>query len=300
MSKEDQPALLVKVIATMQVSIALAFSAGLIATVNPCGFAMLPAYLSYFLGAKDQEVTRGLAARAAQGLLVGAIVTAGFVTVFGSVGLLIAAGLRGVIGVVPWLALGIGAGLLILGILVASGRHVGLSLPSALRPSSERGYRSVFVFGVAYATASLSCTLPAFLSVVGTSLTVGGLARLPVLFLFYAMGTAAVLFAVSISAALARGGVTGLIRRAIPWIERTAGVVLAVAGAYIVFYWTINLSDAGSDSSVRVPIRMLERLQSAIAGWLAGSGGAVAGIFVLAIAVAIWTWINWRRAGQTR
>ena len=30
--------------------LALAFSAGMIATVNPCGFAMLPAYLSYFLG----------------------------------------------------------------------------------------------------------------------------------------------------------------------------------------------------------------------------------------------------------
>ena len=30
--------------------LALAFAAGLVATVNPCGFAMLPAYLSYFMG----------------------------------------------------------------------------------------------------------------------------------------------------------------------------------------------------------------------------------------------------------
>ena len=28
----------------------LAFAAGLVATINPCGFAMLPAYLSFFLG----------------------------------------------------------------------------------------------------------------------------------------------------------------------------------------------------------------------------------------------------------
>ena len=34
----------------MDAPLALAFTAGMVATVNPCGFAMLPAYLSYFLG----------------------------------------------------------------------------------------------------------------------------------------------------------------------------------------------------------------------------------------------------------
>ena len=28
----------------------LAFSAGMVAAVNPCGFALLPAYLAYYLG----------------------------------------------------------------------------------------------------------------------------------------------------------------------------------------------------------------------------------------------------------
>ena len=28
----------------------VAFAAGMVSTINPCGFAMLPAYLSYFLG----------------------------------------------------------------------------------------------------------------------------------------------------------------------------------------------------------------------------------------------------------
>ena len=32
---------------------ALALTAGMVATVNPCGFAMLPAYLAYFVGAED-------------------------------------------------------------------------------------------------------------------------------------------------------------------------------------------------------------------------------------------------------
>ena len=33
--------------------LAIAFGAGMLATVNPCGFAMLPAYLGYFLGLED-------------------------------------------------------------------------------------------------------------------------------------------------------------------------------------------------------------------------------------------------------
>ena len=36
---------------------AYAFTTGMLATVNPCGFAMLPAYLSYFLG--DREPATG-------------------------------------------------------------------------------------------------------------------------------------------------------------------------------------------------------------------------------------------------
>ena len=32
---------------------ALAFAAGTVAAFNPCGFALLPAYLGWFLGAED-------------------------------------------------------------------------------------------------------------------------------------------------------------------------------------------------------------------------------------------------------
>ena len=43
----------------MDARLALAFSAGMVATVNPCGFALLPAYLSYFLGLEEAELRTG-------------------------------------------------------------------------------------------------------------------------------------------------------------------------------------------------------------------------------------------------
>ena len=60
----------------------LAFAAGLVATVNPCGFAMLPAYLSLFLTDPRDADRSGVRA----GLRVRLIVTVAFVATFAIVG----------------------------------------------------------------------------------------------------------------------------------------------------------------------------------------------------------------------
>ena len=64
--------------------LALAFASGMVATVNPCGFAMLPAYLGYFLGLEGQD--RDVQASVSRSLGVGLSVSAGFLVVFGLAG----------------------------------------------------------------------------------------------------------------------------------------------------------------------------------------------------------------------
>src|SRR5262249_41246559 len=70
-------------------SFGFAFSAGLIASLNPCAFAMLPAFAAYYLGIDDDRRRLSLPARAARGVAVGATMTAGFVVVFTTIGLLV-------------------------------------------------------------------------------------------------------------------------------------------------------------------------------------------------------------------
>ena len=53
---------------------ALAITAGMVATVNPCGFALLPAYLAAFVGLEDRPGRLGSVGRA---LAVSAVLTAG-------------------------------------------------------------------------------------------------------------------------------------------------------------------------------------------------------------------------------
>jgi hypothetical protein len=81
-----------------------AFSAGMVSSVNPCGFAMLPAYLGLFLGDPSGQEA-GLTSRIERASLVSAVVTAGFVFVFVVIGVPIGLGVRKLVDVFPWIGL---------------------------------------------------------------------------------------------------------------------------------------------------------------------------------------------------
>lgn len=191
----------------MSAAVALAFGAGLLATVNPCGFALLPSFLSFYLGADENTQTPGgLLARAWQGLTVGLVLSGAFSAVFIITGLVVTAGLRSVLDALPWVAFAVGVTLIVLGAAMVAGRRVSLLAASRLQPGVEQrtGYSRVAAFGVGYALASLSCTLAVFLVVVSQALTVSGVTQTLAVFGAYAAGSASVLLALSVSAALAR------------------------------------------------------------------------------------------------
>ncbi len=219
-----------------------AFGAGMAAAVNPCGFAMLPAYLGLYLGTSQAESSSGYAnQRMGQAYLVSLLVTAGFVLLFGVVGLLISAGARVLIGLFPWIALVIGVLLVGTGAWVLAGGGLYTSLGDRLaaqvgdvRQTNIRGY---FLFGITYATASLSCTLPIFLAVVGSSMAAGSFLGAVSQFVLYALGMGTVILLLTISITLFEGAMLGLLRRALPYMRRAGAVLLILAGAFIVYYW---------------------------------------------------------------
>jgi cytochrome c biogenesis protein CcdA len=43
------------------------FGAGMVSTVNPCGFSLLPAYLSLYLGGEDGDATSSRVCRGCPG-----------------------------------------------------------------------------------------------------------------------------------------------------------------------------------------------------------------------------------------
>src|SRR6266581_7883764 len=270
---------------TVPVSIALV--AGGLAVVNPCGFPLLPAFLSFYLGADEQQLPRA-ATRVLQGLLVGALVTAGFVGLFALVSLPVSFGVALVARAVPWAGLVTGALLAFAGLVVISGRRLPMPVHLQLPVHRERRLGAMLLFGVGYGAASLGCTLPLFLALVGASL--GG-AKLTA-FVAYGIGMAVVLMALSVLVALAREGATRLVRPALPYMTRIAGLLLLASGGYLFYYWArLRFGDTATvadDPIVSFGVRFSGQVRS----FADGRGStlvAIAGAIVaLALVSSIW------------
>ena len=219
-----------------------AFTAGVAAAFNPCGFAMLPGYMGLYLRTGDAERPQSALRQLGTALLVGLSVTAGFVLLFAAAGAIIGFGARSVVrGVLPYLGLGIGVVLIAVGAWLLSGGKLYTSL--AQRAAGNLGNPATanvggyFLFGVSYGVASLSCTLPIFLSVVGASFAAEGGGISVAQFVLYALGMGAVILSITLSIALFRGAMVSFVRRAMPYVEPVGTWLMIAAGAYIVFYW---------------------------------------------------------------
>jgi cytochrome c-type biogenesis protein len=271
----------------MEIPFALAFTAGLVATVNPCGFAMLPAYLSYYLGI-DGEVEAPAALDLGRALVVAAVVSAGFLTVFGLAGVLLTAGIQATIRALPWAAMVVGIGVTGLGVAMLGGVEPRIGLAKVGRIREGRRLRGVFVFGVSYAIASLSCTLPVFLVVVAGTIPQLGFVAGVATFLVYGLGMSTLLLLVTLALALGKRAIVGWLRRSSQHVNRIAGGVLVLAGLYIVVFWVSTL--AGDGTSPLAAVVWVERLSSVATNWVSRHATAI-GVATLTLVVgaaAMW------------
>jgi cytochrome c biogenesis protein CcdA len=220
-------------------------------------------------------------------LTIGAVVSAGFLLVFGLAGLLITAGFRFVIDLIPWLAIAVGIGVIGLGIALLLGYELTVGLPKAKRARSGDGYRSVFAFGVSYAVASLSCTLPVFLTVVATQVTRGTFVGGLVTFVAYGAGMSLVLVGVTIALAFGKQGLIARLRNGGRYISRISGTLLVLAGGYIVWFWGTSLASGADALGASGPFRFVEDLSQRAQNAIAASPNLVALILLGVIAAGI-------------
>ena len=216
-----------------------AFAAGMVASVNPCGFMLLPSYISYHLGTQEAGFYEQSAwRRAGKALVLGGVATSAFVVILTVVGGVISAGGQWLIRVFPYAGVAIGGVMAILGLwLLVTRRTLGIVAAGRVAITPQRNLRNVFLFGIAYAVGSLSCTLPIFLVVVGSSLASQNLLNAFAQFVGYALGMGTILVAVTVGAALFRETVSRWLRAALPYVHRVSALFLVGAGGYLVYYW---------------------------------------------------------------
>ncbi|MES2209356.1 MAG: cytochrome c biogenesis protein CcdA [Chloroflexota bacterium] len=228
-----------------------AFAAGMVAAVNPCGFVLLPTYLGVFVAERDGDEGSSAWRRLQRSVVVGSSLTAGFVLLFAVIGLLIGSVATVIVNILPWLGFAVGVGLVLLGGYRLAGGALYTALPDRLSARLSGGFSGglsggagrapkpggYFLFGIAYGTASLSCTLPIFLAVLGGSLAASDLAPALGRLVLYGLGMGTVIMVATLAVGLLKGATLRRLRGASRWVEPLGTAFLFVAGGYIVYYW---------------------------------------------------------------
>jgi len=276
--------------------LAIALGAGMLAAVNPCGFALLPAYLS-LLVIGDQPPGRATAVGRALVLTAG--MTLGFAAVFGVFGLAVAPVASSVQRYLPWFTIGLGILLAGLGAWLLTGRALpALALHRRGPATLTRSWRSMIAFGASYAIASLGCTIAPFLAVVVSSFRADSIWAGATLFLAYAGGMGLVVATAAVAVALARTSLVGRLRRAGASVPRVAGLLLVASGGYVAYYgwWEIRTLSGNltTDDPIINGAADIQRLLANTIDRLGLPG--IAALLALGLIIAGLTWALGRRS----
>ena len=285
--------------------VGLAFAAGLVAALNPCGFAMLPAYLALVVRG---DTTDRAAAAVGRALAATAAMTLGFIAVFGAFGVLTVSLASTVQKYAPFVTITIGVALVAVGLWLVTGRELSLGRANRLAASTSwvpsRGLGSMFGYGVGYAVASLSCTVGPFLAVTGAGISGTSVLGRVWIYLAYAAGFALIVGALAVAVALAGSTLIDRVRRILPYVNRFGGAVLILVGLYVGYYgyYEVRLFNAGGSPDDPV-IAAAGRIQGAAAGWVHQHGAWpwVALLAAIVVMALTWAWLSKRsRADRAR
>lgn len=248
-------------------TLTLAVAAGMLAAVNPCGFALLPAYLSVLVLGDDSP---GPARAVGRALALTAWMTVGFVAVFGVFGLVISPVAGQVQQYLPWFTTFFGALVALAGLWLLVGRELPrLQLGRGSGRAVTRTAPAMVGFGMSYAAASLTCSIAPFLALVVASFRSGSTGEGIALFVAYSAGMGLLVGIAAVAVALARRGVVASLRRTGKWVPRVSGLLLLLVGAYVAWYGAWELRVLGGGDPGDPVIEAAARLQRILADWVA-------------------------------
>jgi cytochrome c-type biogenesis protein len=260
----------------------LAFLRGMVASINPCGFVLLPTYLLYFLGVQAAEQTSDQRASMRRALVVGSAVSAGFVVVFLVVGVITETIDTWLLSNARYATVVIGTVFVVLGIAMLAGYRPRFATPHIDAGGRTRSVGSMFVYGVAYAVASLGCAMPLFLvTVFGTGRREGfaaGVANA----VFYGAGMGLVVIALTVSLAGANHLLLGALRSAMRYVDLVAAAFLVLSGLYLLYYFAVE--DASGGTSITDSV---QRFQSRLSTTLAARWELIAVVLAAVVAAAV-------------
>lgn len=262
----------------------------MLAAVNPCGFVLLPAYLLYFLGldnlggdnSGDNSTGDKASRRAplARALGVSGAVSAGFIAVFIVVGTISRLFTQWIELNAKYAGFAIGIALLVMGVAMLGGWKPSFATPS-IGAGKDRTFVAMFGFGVAYAVASIGCTIGFLTTAIFGSIGVNGFLSGVISIVLYGVGMALLVSTLTVTLAFAKGGLLRALRGSLRYFDRIAAGFIVATGLYLSWYWYLAISQSTGQDEV---LRRVGRTQSQVATFLQAQGALrLAAVFVIVV-----------------
>lgn len=268
----------------------LSFGSGLLAAVNPCGFVLLPTYLMYFLGVSGRPGTQRATVRRA--LLVSAALSAGFMTVFVIVGGISRLFTNWLNQNAKYVGLLIGLALVTLGIAMLFGYRLPFSTPKLETGKRDQTIASMYVFGLAYAIASIGCTIGPFSATVLGTIDTDGFVQGTVAIVLYGVAMSLLITTLTVTLALAQGGLLKSLRSGMKYVETASAIVMILSGLYLSWYWFNDIRDKYDDDLTGRVLNWQER----IAQYIDNNRLVLAIVFAVIVGSALtYTFVSQRR-----
>ena len=259
------------------------FILGVMSAVNPCGFVLLPTYLIYYLGTELQR-QESVAVTLRRALLVGSAVSSGFVGLFLIVGVITQSLTTAVLDNSKYFAFVVGLGLVVMGAMMLAGWKPRIAQPN-LSVQRERTYRNMFFFGIAYAVASIGCTLGFLTSAVFGSVGRHGFVSGVLSIGLYGVGMASLVIALTVALAFAQMNIVSSLKKSFRFFDKVSAFFVLITGLYLTWYWYGAITERASDGVTR----RVESWQNSVVTTLDYLGAFwLAVIFAIIIALAIW------------
>ncbi len=176
-----------------------------------------------------------------------------------------------------------------------------VNLPKLQLSGNRRELSSMFLFGVSYAVASLSCTIGVFIAVTSTTLTNSsfGRGRRHLRRLRPRDGS-------DTGGAHDRGGAgqagsRGRFRSLLPHIHTISGVLLILAGIFVTYYAWVEVQELNGEGSSAIVDRTRD-IQSSLQRWAEQQGAArllLAAVIIIGAAVAISVLLRRNRSARS-
>ena len=218
---------------TVDTAFTIAFVAGVFATFNPCGFAMLPAYLS--LAILDAQKLTSRRTQIFKALKFSGLMGLGIVGVFAIFSLVIFPISTSIQKYLPYVTSFLGLLILLFGATLIFKGPVLLKKIWSPNVPPTGSWSTYILYGVTFALGSISCTIGPFLAVTSTALG-ASLVESLLTYVFYGLGFVATISILAIFTALSKDLLIKKIRGAGGALEKFMGGLMALIGLYLIYF----------------------------------------------------------------